>query len=329
METTVINPRLEGLERRSDGSYVGSRKEEYTDFLDVSLDHHFNSPDIYPWHVAVFEVLDLIGGHSAVGNLLMRLLGFLALHPENQEIIHYEAKNVAKNGQVYLEDRVNMPFTEAAIFETLRLASSPIIPHCAARDTDLDGYFVEKGTMVLFNNYRINMGQEYWNEPTKFKPMRFLVRGKHPEPSNEPAIDEEGVLLVNNNNNNLNNNNNNKNNNNININNNNTTTTSNNKSNDLKSGLRKESSEKTYEPGTEYRLSKPDYFLPFSVGRRACLGYKMVHATAFAAVANLILKFTVEAIDNESVKKQLTPNGDLSLPLEDGCFKLILKNRQN
>lgn len=118
------------------------------DFLDMSLEHHFQDPVGYPWEVNVYEVLDLIGGHSAVGNLLMRLLGLLALDRDAQDTICAEARaalEATEHSEIScLEHKALMPYTEAAILETLRLASSPIVPHVATKATTLQGYDIDE-----------------------------------------------------------------------------------------------------------------------------------------------------------------------------------------
>merc|ERR1712008_254356 len=43
----------------------------------------------------------------------------------------------------------------------------------------------------------------------------------------------------------------------------------------------------------EGNFSKPAHFQPFSMGKRSCMGYKMVHNVAFSLVANLMLHSTL------------------------------------
>ncbi len=93
----------------------------------------------------MFEIGDLIGGHSAVGNLLMRLIGHLAVNQSVQQDMHIEAHNAINRDPnnnerlITLEYRPLMPLTEASILETLRIASSPIVPHVTNQDTTLQG----------------------------------------------------------------------------------------------------------------------------------------------------------------------------------------------
>ena len=140
METQIVKPRLEATTKR----LKANEESETPDFLESLLEHYLNDPLSMSWSVLMYEIGDLIGGHSAVGNLLMRLIGFVALNSSVQQDLHLEAKNVLKrksdnSSLITLDDRPFMPLTEASILETLRIASSPIVPHVNREDTTLQG----------------------------------------------------------------------------------------------------------------------------------------------------------------------------------------------
>lgn len=71
-----------------------------------------------------------------------------------------------------------MPFTEAVIYETARMAS--VIPlgvfHTALVDTYFHDYLIRKGTWIWCNQYAVHMNSHFWEEPERFKPERFLSR---------------------------------------------------------------------------------------------------------------------------------------------------------
>lgn len=114
-------------------------EQEPADFTDALLMSLRNEPELEMNHV-LFELEDFIGGHSAVGNLVMIALSLIATRPDVADTIRIEA-NTVTNGErlVQLYDKPEMPYTEATLFETLRIISSPIVPHVATEDTTIQG----------------------------------------------------------------------------------------------------------------------------------------------------------------------------------------------
>jgi len=134
-----------GQTRDNDNKY--DDECEPCDFTDALLMSLRNEPDLNMNHV-LFELEDFIGGHSAVGNLVMIALSMVATRPHVVQCIRMEADKVT-GGQrlVRLYDKPDMPYTEATLFETLRMISSPIVPHVATEDTTISG---EKTNIKLF-----------------------------------------------------------------------------------------------------------------------------------------------------------------------------------
>lgn len=139
------------------------------------------SNEDFNYEAAMFELEDILGGSSGVANLCLRALGHVAEQEAVQNRIRAEVQAVLRYNEgddhrwrIQLEDRHRMPFTEAAMLETLRVTSSPIVPHVATTNTQIDGYSIEKGTIAIFNNYHLNFGEHLWDVPLKFNPDRFL-----------------------------------------------------------------------------------------------------------------------------------------------------------
>lgn len=217
------------------------------DFTDALLMHLEEDPNMN-WQHIIFELEDFLGGHSAIGNLVMVTLAAVVEHPEVAKRIQKEVDSVTC-GTRYpnLFDKLAMPYTEATILETLRTASSPIVPHVASKDTEIDGHKVDKGTIVFINNYELNQGEDYWDEPGLFKPERFLT--------------SNGGIV------------------------------------------------------------KPAHFIPFSTGKRTCIGQRLVQCFSFVVLATLLQHYNVSA--KESVK--VNP-GCVAVPPD--CFKLVLTPRK-
>ncbi|XP_075544330.1 cytochrome P450 2H2-like isoform X1 [Dermacentor variabilis] len=74
------------------------------------------------------------------------------------------------------EDRRRTPFTMACILETLRWrTTAPLgLQRAAGRDTEICGYYVTAGTMVVANLWSLHNDPLHWSEPLKYDPTRFL-----------------------------------------------------------------------------------------------------------------------------------------------------------
>ncbi|CAH1131858.1 unnamed protein product [Ceutorhynchus assimilis] len=131
------------------------------------------------WEMAMFALEDIIGGHSAVGNFLTKLFGFLVCEPEVQRKIQSEIDSVLGSERlVSICDRNLLVYTEAVIYEAIRLIASPIVPRVANQSSSIDGYKIDKGTVLFFNNYDLSMSKDLWESPEKFMPERFIKNGK-------------------------------------------------------------------------------------------------------------------------------------------------------
>ncbi|OTF72395.1 cytochrome P450-like protein, partial [Euroglyphus maynei] len=117
-------------------------------FLDFILEHYLENERTMTWNEMMYEIGDLVGGNSAVGNLMFRLLGHLAINPEAQHQIYEQVKMISmekqmrnKNRSITIEDQHRLPLVTAAIMETLRLTLSPIVPHLSRQDTSIQGWW--------------------------------------------------------------------------------------------------------------------------------------------------------------------------------------------
>jgi cytochrome P450 len=106
----------------------------------------------------------------------------MALHPEAQRKAQAEIDQVVgKNRLPTVADRPQLPYLDALIKECKRWEpiGSLSIPHVAAEDDEIDGYFIPKGAILLPHIAGIYKDPAVYKDPTVFRPERFL--GKEPE----------------------------------------------------------------------------------------------------------------------------------------------------
>lgn len=171
----IIQDRLDTWTECMDGQF---------DYVESLIDHVKREAEPkMEWDTALFALEDILGGHSATGNFLVKIFGYIGALPEVQQKIQQEVdatlakKSTGKCNAIELSDRSQMPYTEAVIMEALRLIASPIVPHVASQDSSIGGYFIEKDSLIFLNNYNLSMSPELWDEPTAFKPERFIQNG--------------------------------------------------------------------------------------------------------------------------------------------------------
>ncbi|NXP17131.1 CP2J2 protein, partial [Scytalopus superciliaris] len=126
--------------------------------------------------------LDLMfAGTETTSSTLRWALLFMASYPEIQARVQAEIDAVIGQArQAVLEDRNNMPYTNAVIHEVQRKANIvPLnMPRVAAKDTTVDGFFIPKGTVLSTNMTSVMFDKNEWETPDNFNPGHFLKDGK-------------------------------------------------------------------------------------------------------------------------------------------------------
>uniref|UniRef100_UPI00398F8DA4 cytochrome P450 2D15-like n=1 Tax=Pristiophorus japonicus TaxID=55135 RepID=UPI00398F8DA4 len=174
-------------------------------------------------------VVDLFAAGTETSSTTLRwALIFMVLHPELQSKVHEEIDRVVgKERKPMLDDRDNMPYTNAVIHETQRLGNiAPIsLPHQTYRATEVMGYTIPKGTVIIPNLTSVMFDENVWSTPHQFNPDHFL--------------------------------------------------------------------------NAEGKFMKPEAFLPFSAGRRVCLGEQLAKTELFLFFTSMLQHFTFLLPENE------------------------------
>jgi len=102
---------------------------------------------------------------------------YLFYYPKYQQKLYKEIESkIGLKRPTTHKDIDSLPLVQAAILETLRLATvAPLsIPHKTTTDTSLAGKNIPKNTMVILNLYSIHHNEDDWENPNEFKPERWL-----------------------------------------------------------------------------------------------------------------------------------------------------------
>ncbi|KAM9339494.1 cytochrome P450 2K1-like [Symphorus nematophorus] len=131
-------------------------------------------------------VLNLFAAGTDTSSTTLRWgLLLMIKYPKIQDQVQEEISRVIGSRQVQVEDRKNLPFTDAVIHETQRLASIvPIsLPHRTSQDLTLQGHFIKKGTTVYPLLKSVLYDESEWERPHTFYPAHFMDKdGKFVKP---------------------------------------------------------------------------------------------------------------------------------------------------
>ncbi len=106
------------------------------------------------------------------------MVNILAHRKDIQERLLEEILSVSPHPQenVKLEDRPTMSYSRAVLYELLRYHT--VVPYNAPRmavtDTEIKGVRIPKGSPVSCDMWTLHHDPDFWEEPTQFRPERFL-----------------------------------------------------------------------------------------------------------------------------------------------------------
>ncbi|XP_035239653.1 cytochrome P450 2M1-like [Anguilla anguilla] len=116
-------------------------------------------------------------GTETTSSTLRHGLLLMMKYPHVQERIQKEIDEVVGSSRSpSVQDRQNMPYTDAVIHEVQRsMDLTPTsVPHKTMRDTEFKGYFLPEGTMVLTLLSSVLSDPKLWKNPDAFDPENFL-----------------------------------------------------------------------------------------------------------------------------------------------------------
>ncbi|CAG5128436.1 unnamed protein product [Candidula unifasciata] len=129
-----------------------------------------------PEHAIAFLTTLFWAAHLTSRASVLGVFLCLINYPEVAKKLHQEIDQVIGDRRPKLEDKPNMPYTEATIFEALRLITQVPLGglRIVSQDIQVDDVTIPKGTMLLINSWYFHHNEEIWEDPWAFKPERFL-----------------------------------------------------------------------------------------------------------------------------------------------------------
>ena len=116
-------------------------------------------------------------GFETTATMTNWLITYMVAFPEVQNRVHGEIDDVVGSSRrIDLNDRSKLSYTEATILEVMRITSAVPFstPRFTTKDTKLNGFGIDKGTVILPNLHSVNMDKEFWKNPELFLPERLL-----------------------------------------------------------------------------------------------------------------------------------------------------------
>ena len=128
-----------------------------------------------------------VAGTETTSSTMELAISELLRNPRVMKKVQIEVTEIAQGrSMIAEEDLEKLHYLKAVVKETLRLnPPAPLLPpREATQDVKLMGYDSPAGTQVLVNAWAIGRDPDSWEEPTKFKPERFLTnpmnyKGQH------------------------------------------------------------------------------------------------------------------------------------------------------
>lgn len=115
----------------------------------------------------------MLAGHDTTATALTYALWALGHHPEIADRVAAEAAAVGDR-ELTSEDVSRLGYTTQVLREALRLCPPAAgVGRLAVRDIEVDGYRVEKGTLIAVGIYALHRDPSLWPDPSVFDPERF------------------------------------------------------------------------------------------------------------------------------------------------------------
>ncbi|GLJ32433.1 hypothetical protein SUGI_0652660 [Cryptomeria japonica] len=150
------------------------RNDSEKDFLDVLLDSTSEDFTLVGVRALIAEMF--IAGTETTASTIEWAMAEFIRNPDKLKRAHQELDEVIGcNRKVEESDLDRLPYLHAAVKETFRLRTGPLmLPHKATSSCEIGGFVIPKDTEILVNVWAIGKDPSVWKNPWDFMPERFL-----------------------------------------------------------------------------------------------------------------------------------------------------------
>ncbi|XP_049361420.1 flavonoid 3'-monooxygenase CYP75B137-like [Solanum verrucosum] len=154
--------------------------QESKDFLQVLLKLKDEADPKMPLTMTEIKALlmDLVvGGTDTTSNAVEFAMAEIMNKPDVLRKLQQELDTVVGKDNIVEESHIQqLPYLYAVMKEAMRIhpALPLLAPHCPSETITIGGYTVPKGSRVFVNVWAIHRDPSIWNNPTEFRPERFL-----------------------------------------------------------------------------------------------------------------------------------------------------------
>ncbi|CAE7173494.1 unnamed protein product [Rhizoctonia solani] len=120
-----------------------------------------------------------VGGTDTLATSIVNFVAAMVANPETQAKAQAEIDSVIGFGTrlPVVSDEPQLPYVRRLILEVLRwqpVAPTGGPPHGSSDDDVYRGYNIEKGTIIMGNQWAMSRNEDFYKDPESFNPERFL-----------------------------------------------------------------------------------------------------------------------------------------------------------
>ncbi|KAI9029851.1 cytochrome P450 [Phycomyces nitens] len=162
-----------------------SMKDNEKDLLTLMLEGSQNGSGLSDKELQSNLCIFFFAGHDTTANALAFTIYFFAKYPEIQQRARDEALKILGDSPQdvipSVEETKEMEYINMVIKESLRIKGpvTAIPVRRATEDTDIEGVFIPKGTLLTSDIYNLHHNPKLWKNPETFDPERFRKGGEY------------------------------------------------------------------------------------------------------------------------------------------------------